>query len=312
MKRDSQGQAHASRTAIVGANPMPMEETRTTHRRHGEKEYSIYDLFILAVTLLSLAVLVIMVLPGVDEDTKRIAFYLDSVVSLVFMGDFVHSLATARDKRVYLKWGWLDFLGSLPGLPAFRLCRVARLVRILRILRRAGVRHVWQTYKARRPESTFWTTALVTLLLLVAVSLRILHEEAGFPEANIVTGADAVWWALVTLSTVGYGDQVPKTEAGRILAAVLMTVGVALVALMTSYITAKVYLRGGGAHDEVAMMRKDVARMCGVMAQMREEQTRMSDKLDGISRLPIERDGSERFEADQDRERMRRDVKGEM
>jgi voltage-gated potassium channel len=71
--------------------------------------------------------------------------------------------------------------------------RVARLVRILRILHRTSPREMWQTYKEHRGESAFWTTALVTFLLLALASLRILHIEEGSPEANIHTATDALW-----------------------------------------------------------------------------------------------------------------------
>jgi voltage-gated potassium channel len=269
---------------------MRPDDIQNTNQNQAGAGYRTYDLFIFAITILSLLIVVIMVLPGIDDDTKQIAFALDSLFSLIFLGDFFYSLYKAPDRRAYLKWGWLDFLGSLPALPQLRVFRVARLVRIARILRRTSTREIWQTYKERRGESTFWTTALVTLLVLAIASLRILHIEEGSPEANIHTATDALWWAIVTVTTVGYGDKTPTTDAGRIMASGLIVLGVVLVSVLTSYVTSELYLRGG-SQDETATIGEELARI--------------NTRLDEIGRLLKERNGhgAERYEAGQDGDR---------
>ena len=92
-----------------------------------ETEYSNYDLFIFALTIFSVFLLAILIIPGIDESTKNVAFLLDTVVCVFFLGDFFRGLYRAPNKKVYLKWGWIDLLGSLPALPIFRIFRVARL-----------------------------------------------------------------------------------------------------------------------------------------------------------------------------------------
>ena len=72
-----------------------------------------YDLFILSLTGLSFLSLAVLAIPYFDSAAQQIAISLDLILSLLFMLDFLYTLNTAPDKRAYLKWGWLDFLGKL-------------------------------------------------------------------------------------------------------------------------------------------------------------------------------------------------------
>jgi voltage-gated potassium channel len=234
-----------------------------TYSDEQERSSSSYDLFILTVTLISLAIMVIFYLPGIGAETKRVAFF-------------------APDKLAYLKWGWLDFLGSLPALPAFRLFRLWRLVRLVRILRRMSIRQLWRTFTRRRAESTLMITVLLVILVLGFASFTIVFFEAPAREANITTAADAIWWSLVSMTTVGYGDRFPVTEQGRLVAVLLMLVGIALFSVLTSYLSSgfiapeKDKARGGDRQeDELAQMR---ARLEAIEQQLRELNQRLSEQ----------------------------------
>ncbi|HEY0081245.1 MAG TPA: potassium channel family protein, partial [Pyrinomonadaceae bacterium] len=112
----------------------------------------------------------------------------------------------------------------------------ARLVRILRILRAFRSTKLLLSFLFRnRSSSTFASVALISFVLVIFSSIAILNLE-DVPESNIKTPADALWWAFVTITTVGYGDKFPVTVEGRLLAAVLMTAGVGLFGTFTAYI----------------------------------------------------------------------------
>jgi voltage-gated potassium channel len=216
-----------------------------------QSEYSTYDLFILVISILSLFVMLLFILPGVGETTTEIAFVLDIVFSLIFLYDFFRSLIRAADRREYfLAGGWLDLLGSVPAIPILRLFRLARLLRILRTIRRMSAEEIWRVYKENRADSAFWTTLLLTMFLLTFTSIVIIPIEADSPNAQIIDSSDALWWSIVTVTTVGYGDEVPATDGGRILASSLMTLGVALVSVLTSYVTSSLILRGDKEENE--------------------------------------------------------------
>jgi hypothetical protein len=79
----------------------------------------------------------------------------------------------------------------------------------------------------KRSQSTFAAAGLLALLFVIAGSTAILHFETA-PESNIRTADDAIWWAISTITTVGYGDRYPVTTEGRFVAALLLITGVGL------------------------------------------------------------------------------------
>jgi voltage-gated potassium channel len=144
-----------------------------------------------------------------------------------FLIDFVKSLLEAKDKWHYLRtWGWIDLLSSIPVIDPLRWGRMARALRILRVLRGVkSARKMAHFMSQRREQSAFFTSVLLTFLLLTSCSIAILEFEAD-SGGNITTAQDAMWWAVSTMTTVGYGDTYPVTSEGRLIAVFLMTAGV--------------------------------------------------------------------------------------
>ena len=209
----------------------------------GRDEPSSYDFFIFFITILSLILVLLLAMPGIETVTKEIAFALDTLICFIFLGDFFHSLFSTTDKREYLKTGWIDLLGSIPAIPLLRVLRIARLIRIVRLMRRYSFRQLWEGIKQDRANSALWIATLGTILMLSTASLIIIQLELDSPETKFETSGDAIWWSLVTVTTVGYGDLVPSTPGGRAIAVGVMTVGVAMVSVLTSYITSVLFLR---------------------------------------------------------------------
>ena len=180
----------------------------------------------------------------------------------------------AERKLAYLKWGWIDLISSIPMLDFVRWGRIARVVRIIRVLRSVrSTRMLLAVALARRAESAFMSAALVAVLLVTFASIAILHVEPG-PEANIANAQDAVWWSVVTITTVGYGDKYPVSVEGRIIAVVLMTAGIGLFGTFTAFV-ASWFLASGEKkqEDDLAEIRQD-------LKALRETVDRMaSDKI---------------------------------
>jgi voltage-gated potassium channel len=182
---------------------------------------------------------------------------LDTLICFIFLGDFFYNLYRAEKKRDFLKWGWIDFISSIPMLNIFRWGRIVRVVRIFRILR--GVRSmkfIFRVIFENRARGTFGTVVLITLLLVIFSSIAILNVET-VPEANIKTDGDALWWAASTITTAGYGDKYPVTPEGRIIGVILMAAGVGFFGTLTAYI-ASVFLNPGktGAASETELAKE--------------------------------------------------------
>jgi voltage-gated potassium channel len=182
----------------------------------------------------------------------------------VFFVDFIVNLVTSRNRLQYLlTWGWLDLLSSIPMLPAARLGRLARIFRVVRVIRGIrATRLVASLVLQHRAENTFLAAALVAILLTITCGAAMLHFESHIESSNIKTAEDAVWWAVVTITTVGYGDRFPVTTEGRLLAVVLMFAGVGLFGTFSAFLAS--WFIGGANQEqqsEIAELRQDIRRL---------------------------------------------------
>jgi voltage-gated potassium channel len=224
-----------------------------------------YELFILVLTLLSLAIMVAMLLPLTEETISLLMLY-DNLICVVFLADFAKNLFGPRGGREYFirQRGWLDLLGSIPSLglvryaALLRLARISRLVRISRLLRGDARRRLVDDLVRNRGQYAAFITVLSAFLVIVAASVLVLQVESSAQGANIATGGDAFWWGVVTITTVGYGDRFPVTLAGRIIAAFVMFAGVGIIGSLAS-ILASVLVPSAAESAEAAGAAADNA-----------------------------------------------------
>lgn len=191
----------------------------------------------LALCVFALTALAVETLAPLTATTRQILEFADTAVCILFFGDFVLQLARAPNRWHYFtRWGWIDLLSSIPMVDALRVGRAARVMRIVRVLR--GVRStklLASLVLGKRAEATFLAVSLVSLLLVVFASIAVLQFE-HVEGSNINTAQDAVWWSVVTITTVGYGDKYPITIEGRFIAGLLMTAGVGLFGTFSGFV----------------------------------------------------------------------------
>ena len=191
------------------------------------------------VFFLSLYVIVALIIDTFFRLSKEVSTLLheiDYAICIIFFIDFLHRFFTAKNKAQYMRWGWIDLLSSIPMnfFLAGRLFRIFQLVRVLRAIR--SIRYVSQYFLKNKIKSAFASAAIIAFLAIVLSAIGILQVEKDVPGTKITNAEDALWWAYVTITTVGYGDIYPVTSEGRIIAAVLMTVGVGLFGTFTAYV----------------------------------------------------------------------------
>jgi len=231
-----------------------------------------YELFIIFLSVYTIAVLFLAVIFPIKESTAEILKLVDSFVVIVFIYDFFRQLYMAPKKLDYLKWGWMDLLSAVPGIYYLRLFRISRIIRASSQLRKETGRSVWEAFKENRANSAVLTSVISLFVLIVVTSILILGAESQSPAAEIHSPEDAVWWSFVTLTTVGYGDEVPTTTEGRFIGFVLMAGGVILLAVFTGYAASYFNPQSDREEEMLTEIRQEMAEIKNMLREYQQRE----------------------------------------
>ncbi len=203
-----------------------------------EENLNFFNLLIIILSFYVLGSLVVDTFFTLPPEITKVLNYVDNFICLIFLLDFVIKFKQAENKLHFMKWGWIDLLASIPTLDIMRAGRLLRLIRLIRIFRAfRSTKHIVNHIFKNKIQGTLTSVSIIAVLMLLFSSIAILQFEASDPNSNIKTAGDAIWWSYVTITTVGYGDKYPVTTEGRIIAAILMTVGVGLFGTFTAYVS---------------------------------------------------------------------------
>jgi voltage-gated potassium channel len=229
------------------------------------REHPAYMVFMLALSVLSIVGLALSTRTGLDPAIHDVLGVADDAVCVAFFADFLHSLYVAENRwRYFLRWGWLDLLSSVPMLDVLRATRFARILRILRVIRALrAAKIILEFVLMRRAEHAFLAVLLLSMLSVVLGAIMVLQFETG-PLANIHTGEDALWWAMTTITSVGYGDKFPLSTEGRLVAAGLMVAGLGLLGTFSGFVASWFLKPGERSQDE------DLTQLLAEVRQLRE------------------------------------------
>ena len=207
-------------------------------------------------------------LPGWAATTCRWCAW---VAWALFVADYLARLLLATNRRRYILRHPLDLLVIV--LPLLRPLRLLRLIALLNVLnRRVGTR--------LRGRLAVYVAGGAALLAFCA-ALAVLDAERSSPEANITSFGDATWWAITTMTTVGYGDQYPVTTVGRLVGVTLMLGGITLLGVVTATLASWLVEAVEAEQQESDDMRAEIRTLHQKLDQLVSQQREPSQRADG-------------------------------
>ena len=200
-----------------------------------------YELFIVCITILAIINLfIIWFTPNIEMD--KVITIINIVLGIFLLADFFYRLFSTTSKIRYFvrEFGWLDLLGSIP-LTGMQFFRIIRTIRIIRFLREIGAREFSQDLAKEKAASAMATVTFLVILVLQFGSYFIVGVDESSLDANITSPLDAIWWAFVTITTVGFGDKYPVTNSGRVNGTLVIITGVILFTVLTGFIATRFF-----------------------------------------------------------------------
>ena len=229
----------------------------------------LWDGFMVLLALFSVALLA-----AAERDTTALTrqriIQIDLMVVAIFLADWVFWLTRSSDNRTYLKRTWWDLLGmvplAVPGGMVFGFLRLLRLLRIVRAFEHTR-RRLHQSSLVEDAERLIQLAlAAATITVLGAVLTWIV--ESDVEGSQIRSFGDALWWAIVTVSTVGYGDITPVTATGRVVATLLMVTGITILGILVSQLSLSVIRRRESEIADEAVATAIPGTLAGQLAEL--------------------------------------------
>ncbi len=251
-----------------------MGSARSAERLHRWEDLTAYPLTILSVLFLGVYAWPILD-PAMNGRWHRLCELSDVVIWGVFCIEYLIRLTLADERRRFVRTQWFDLAVLI--LPMLRPLRALRLLNALRVLNR----HAVSWTRGRLAVYVF----AATLLIVLFASLAVLEAERGHPHSTIQSFPEALWWAVCTITTVGYGDFYPATVEGRLVALTLMIGGLGLIGFTTGSLASWIVDRiAADEHHPAAATRADMFQLLHEIRELRTEVAELRADVAGSAR----------------------------
>lgn len=195
-----------------------------------------YEIFIAVLSLIACAIILVQLTLDIPEGIAYILDISDNIIWIIFILDYIVRLILSEDKLEFIKNNKIDFISILPFNAMFQSLRIFKFFRVLKLAKLSKlVRFAVLIYKVKNRADKFLQTNNFQYMLLITV-LTVFLGAFGISIVEDKTFSDSIWWSFVTTTTVGYGDISPSTNIGRIIASILMLVGIGFVGMLTGTI----------------------------------------------------------------------------
>lgn len=204
-----------------------------------------FDYVIQALIFLSIVSFSIETIPDLSEDTRQTLYYIEVVCITIFSIEYLARIYLAKNKLkfIFSFFGLIDLIAILPFFLSFgfdlRSARILRFLRVFRLLKLArynsAIQRFLVAFKMIREELIMFGAVALILIYLSAVGIYYFENEAQPEQFSSIFSS--LWWSVVTLTTVGYGDVYPITIGGRIFTFVILMIGLGIIAIPSGMIS---------------------------------------------------------------------------
>lgn len=206
-----------------------------------------FDLYLLWLILFSVLVVMLESVPSLDAKYDAEFFIIEWVLTLLFTIEYVGRIwiSPKPSKYIFSWWGMIDLLSILPTYISFfmvgyhylLIVRIFRLLRVFRILKLVRFNNEAQlllnALKASMYKITIFLMAVLAIVTLLGTVMYVVEmDEDGFNSIP-----EAIYWAIVTVTTVGYGDMIPASALGKFISSFAMIIGYSIIAVPTGIMT---------------------------------------------------------------------------
>jgi len=209
----------------------------------------LFDIILFVIIIFSVILIMLESVKAIDAEYHEILFVLEWIVTIFFTIEYIARIISIKKPSHYIFsfYGIIDFLSTIPlyisyifagsqvllAVRAFRLLRVFRILKLARFLGEAS--QLKKALKASRAKITVFLFAVLIASVMMGTLMYLIEgDEAGF--TSIPT---SIYWTIVTLTTVGYGDIAPITPQGQAIATIIMLLGYGIIAVPTGMVTAE-------------------------------------------------------------------------
>lgn len=222
----------------------------------------LFDIILFAIIIFSIILIMLESIKKIDARFHEVLLTLEWVVTIFFTIEYIARVICIKRPKKYIFsfYGIIDFLSTIPlyvsyifagsqvllAVRAFRLLRVFRILKLVRFLGEAS--QLKNALKASRAKIIVFLFAVLIVSVMMGTLMYIIEgDEAGF--TSIPT---SIYWTIVTLTTVGYGDIAPITPQGQFIATIIMLLGYGIIAVPTGIVTAEFGKQNKDKSDNVS------------------------------------------------------------
>lgn len=211
-----------------------------------------FDLYLLGFILFSLLILMIESIPTLSEEAKSFFYYAELILSSIFTLEYLMRIYASPKKMRYILsvWGIIDLLAVLPILlipfssqvQYFRIIRILRLIRIFKIFRISKfTREAYSLYYSLT-SSIYKIAVFMFFVLIISIIIGgLMFVVEGGHNEGFESIPKSIYWAIVTITTVGFGDVTPSSDLGKFFATIMMLLGYAIIAVPTGIVSMEMF-----------------------------------------------------------------------